>query len=102
MDKTYGIYNRCAKKFQFGIKEPSKRKAIKRLFDKIGNLLGITSAGIPSLDNVGYAIKVSYLNNLIDVCPEPLQIPTSNKLQSLSFTEKIKDISQYVVIIKIY
>lgn len=72
------------------------------LFDKIGNLLGITSAGIPSLDNVGYAIKVSYLNNLIDVCPEPLQIPTSNKLQSLSFTEKIKDISQYVVIIKIY
>lgn len=37
MGKTYGIYNRCAKEFQFGIKEPSKRKAIKRLFDKVGN-----------------------------------------------------------------
>lgn len=37
MGKTYGIYNRCAKEFQFGIKEPSKRKAIKRLFGKIGN-----------------------------------------------------------------
>ena len=37
MGKTYGIYNRCAKEFQFGIKEHSKRKAIKRLFEKIGN-----------------------------------------------------------------
>lgn len=37
MDKVYGIYNLRKKEFQFGIKEPSKRKAIKRLFDKIGN-----------------------------------------------------------------
>lgn len=37
MDKVYGIYNTKAKCFQFGIKEPSKRKAMKRLFEKIGN-----------------------------------------------------------------
>ncbi len=37
MDKMYGIYNIRAKKFQFGIKEPSKRKAKQKLFDKIGN-----------------------------------------------------------------
>ena len=36
MGKVYGIYNTVAKKFQFGIKEPSKNKAWKKLFDKIG------------------------------------------------------------------
>lgn len=32
----YGIYNIRAKKFQFGINEPSKRKARNKLFAKIG------------------------------------------------------------------
>lgn len=35
--KTYGIYNTRAKQFQFGIREPSKRKAWQKLYDKIGN-----------------------------------------------------------------
>lgn len=37
MDKIYGVYNKSKKEFQFGIKEPSKKKAMQRLFDKIGN-----------------------------------------------------------------
>lgn len=37
MDKVYGIYNVIKKEFQFGIKEPSKRKARQKLFNKIGN-----------------------------------------------------------------
>lgn len=37
MGKMYGIYNTRTKKFQFGIKEPSKRKARQKLFNKIGN-----------------------------------------------------------------
>lgn len=37
MAKIYGIYNTVTKEFQFGIKEPSKRKAWKKLFEKIGN-----------------------------------------------------------------
>jgi hypothetical protein len=32
----YGIYNTMAHKFQFGIKEPSKTKAMKKLFETIG------------------------------------------------------------------
>ena len=35
--KVYGIYNTRAKEFQFGIRETSKRKAMQKLFDKIGN-----------------------------------------------------------------
>jgi len=32
----YGIYNTVAKKFQFGISEPTKELALKKLFQKIG------------------------------------------------------------------
>ena len=72
------------------------------LFDKNGLLVGITNAGVSELDNVGYAIKVSYMNNLIEASPETIYTPTTNQLQGLSFTDKIKRISPYVVIIKIY
>ena len=34
--KLYGIYNTIQKEFQFGIKETSKKKAFKKLIDKIG------------------------------------------------------------------
>lgn len=35
-DKRFGIYNTTRKEFQFGINEPSKELASKKLFDKIG------------------------------------------------------------------
>lgn len=35
--KRYGIYNTRKKEFQFGINESSKKKAMKKLFSKIGN-----------------------------------------------------------------
>ena len=72
------------------------------LFDKNGVVLGVTSSGVESLDNVGYAIKISYLKNLIEASPETIITPSVNELQGLSFTEKIKRISPYVVIIKVY
>ena len=36
MTKYYGVYNIHKKEFQFGIWEPSKRKAANALFKKIG------------------------------------------------------------------
>ena len=36
-EKHYGIWNTYKKEFQFGIDEPSKSKALKKLFSKIGN-----------------------------------------------------------------
>lgn len=71
------------------------------LFDKQGNLIGITNAGIPSAENVGYAIKTSYLKNLIDVAPESITLPTINTISKISFTEKIKILSKFVVFIKV-
>ena len=72
------------------------------LFDKLGNIVGITNAGIPDAQNVGYAIKTSYLKNLLDSAPMPIVLPVNNTISGLQFTEKIKRLTPFVVLIKIY
>ena len=72
------------------------------LFDNNGTIVGITNAGVESMQNVGYAIKVSYLRNLIDASSETINLPTTNQVSSLSFTEKVKKVSPYVVIVLTY
>jgi len=73
------------------------------LFDDKGNFLGINSSGLSKeiADNVGYTIKSSYVLNLIDVLPKSIDLPSSTKLQSLPLTEQIKEISKYVVLVKV-
>ncbi len=72
------------------------------LFDKDGNLIGITNAGIRAAQNVGYAIKSSYLCNLIESAPITISLPESTNLQGKDLTEQIKTLSKYIVFIKIY
>lgn len=71
------------------------------LFDKKGYLIGITNAGIPDAQNVGYAIKASYLQNLVELLPEKVDLQLSNKIENLSFTDQIKELTKFVVIVKV-
>lgn len=71
------------------------------LFDKKGNLIGITNAGVPDAQNVGYAIKSSYLKNLIDAAPQAIKLPNSNTISKQPLTEQIKILTPYVVFIKV-
>jgi S1-C subfamily serine protease/antitoxin component YwqK of YwqJK toxin-antitoxin module len=75
------------------------------LFDYDGNLIGITSAALNkeyfNSENVNYAIKTSYLKNLIDVLPITLKLPNDKNISAKTLTEKIKTLSDYVVLIKI-
>ena len=71
------------------------------LFDKKGYLVGITNAGIMDANNVGYAIKSSYVRNLIESAPISIDIPEVNKLQDLELTEQIKQLSKFVTHIKV-
>jgi S1-C subfamily serine protease len=73
------------------------------LFDEKGNLIGINSSAIRKniADNVAYSIKTSYIINLVDVLPKPIELPSNTKLSSLPLTEQIKEISKYVVLIKV-
>lgn len=72
------------------------------LFDKKGNLVGITNAGILSAENVGYAIKTSYLYNLIDSSPVEIKIPSGNNNSKEDLPSLIKKFKPYVAIIKIF
>lgn len=73
------------------------------LFDEKGNLIGINSSGIRKdiADNVGYSIKSNYVYNLIDAIPTTIILPSDHRLENLPLTEQIKEISKYVVLIKV-
>ncbi len=73
------------------------------LFDDKGNLIGINAAklNVKVADNVGYSIKTSYVLNLIDILPKSIDLPSNNKLASLPLTEQIKEITKYVVLVKV-
>jgi S1-C subfamily serine protease len=75
------------------------------LFDDKGNLIGITSSALNkeyfNSENVNYAIKVSYLKNLIDVMPEQITLPNNQDIYNKTLTEKIKILSDFVPIVKI-
>lgn len=73
------------------------------LFDYSGNLIGVNSAKISSdkADNVSYSIKSSYLNNLMDLLPESTSVPSDNSISNQTLVNKIKVLSDYVVLIKV-
>ena len=71
------------------------------LFDYDGNIIGVVNAKIMAADNVAYAIKSSYVKNIFDVLPETLNLPSDVTISTKTLTEKIKVLSDYVVLIKI-
>lgn len=74
------------------------------LFDKSGNLVGITNAGLrdSDIENVNYAIKTNYLLSLIDSAPIDIELPKGENLSNKTLPELIKAYKPYVAIIKIY
>lgn len=72
------------------------------LFDKKGNLVGITNAGVPGAENVGYAIKSSYLLNLIDSAPININVQTGQDTAEQELSSLVKKLAPYVVYIKVY
>lgn len=72
------------------------------LFDKYGVLVGITNAGVPSAQNVNYAIKSIYLKNLIDAAPILIETPQGIDLKNTELTDLIKILSPYIVHIQVY
>jgi S1-C subfamily serine protease len=75
------------------------------LFDFEGNLVGITSSTVNRkldlTENVNYAIKTSCLSNFIDVLDIELQLPYNQCLATKSITDKLRILSDYVVLIKV-
>ncbi len=70
------------------------------MFDSKGNVVGIINAGVPGAENVGYAIKTSYLKNLIESAELHIALPSNNTISSLSLSEKVKRVKKYVYFIE--
>ena len=70
------------------------------MFDNKGNVIGIVVAGVPGAENVGYAIKTSYLNILIESAGLNIKLPSNNTISTLSLAEKVKRVKNFVFYIE--
>lgn len=66
------------------------------LFDSKGNVIGIVSAKHRGAENVSYAIKTSYLRNLMESAVSSNILPQNNKISSLNLSGKVKSAKNYV------
>lgn len=69
------------------------------LFDNNGNLIGIVNAKHKDAENVSYAIKVSYLNNLVESASSKLLLPSKNIVSGMTLSNKVKAIKNFVFLI---
>jgi S1-C subfamily serine protease len=70
------------------------------LFDNQGNLIGIVNAKHVGAENASYAIKASYLTNLIDLLPTSLKLQKINLLKGKTLTQKVGQVKNFVFIIE--
>lgn len=73
------------------------------MFDGKGNVIGIVNSGITYkelAENVGYAIKMSYLMNLIESGGLDIKMPSNNTISTLPLTEKVKRLKNFVFYIE--
>ena len=72
------------------------------LLDKKGNLIGIISAKHKGAENVSYAVKSSYLINLINTLDKAPTLPTKNLLSGKTLSDQIKLIKDFIFMIEVY
>lgn len=69
------------------------------LFDKDGNIIGVVQAKHTVAENAGYAIKASYIKNLIDLLPTTITLPEHNILKGKTLPQQVELASKAVCII---
>jgi S1-C subfamily serine protease len=78
------------------------------LFNREGNVIGITSAKLngdavgTAIENVNYAIKSSYLLNLFRMIPSGGKIASASSVANKGLQEQVKVFKNYVCLIKVY
>ena len=66
------------------------------LFDKNGYVIGVVNAGVPDAQNVGYAIKMGFVENLIDTVISSNLLKGTNQITSLPLSQKVSMIRPFV------
>lgn len=70
------------------------------MFNSKGDVIGIVCAQHRDAENVGYAIKTSYLKNLAESVSLSTVFPKKNTVSTLSLSGKVKNLKKYVYLIK--
>ena len=71
------------------------------MFDDKGNVIGITNAYLPGTENVNYAIKTSYLIDLIETLPSSIKMQNVNMLSNKPLPTQVKTLQNFIYIIEI-
>jgi S1-C subfamily serine protease len=77
------------------------------LFNKNGDVIGITSAQLngeavgTNIENVNYAVKISYLINLYKMLPNSQNLATNPKSASVELQQQVKTLKNYVCLINV-
>jgi S1-C subfamily serine protease len=71
------------------------------IFNDKGEFIGVINSKIMGADNVSYAIKLNYIKNLIELLPDSPLFPNDQSIGLSTTEEKVKVLSEYVVLIKI-
>ena len=69
------------------------------LFDGNGYVIGVVSAKHNNAENVSYAIKASYLKNLMESALTENVLPQNNKISGYKLSDKVKSVRNYVYFI---
>lgn len=70
------------------------------LFDSKGNVIGVINAKHIGTENVSYAIKTSYLMNLVESTASSSILPSANSISGLPLTGKVRNVKDFVYMIK--
>ena len=70
------------------------------LFNAKGDVIGVINAKISRAENVSYAIKSTYIKQLVDNCASSSIIPSTNAVASQSRPNQIKSLRDFVFLIK--
>lgn len=71
------------------------------LFDKNGNLVGVINAKHIDAENASYAIKSTFLLNLIDLLPNPIKLTEKSFLTEMSLVKQVEALKRYIYIIEV-
>lgn len=70
------------------------------VFNESGQLIGLINSSIREAENVSYAIKLNYIKNLIELLTDKVEIPNNTSINTLTLEEKVKVLTNYVVLVK--
>ena len=69
------------------------------LFDKSGNVIGVVCAKHAGAENAGYAIKSSYIRNLVELLPQNITFSQTNQLAGKTLPRQVELASKAVCLI---